>query len=417
MFVQRFVAHHRFALAVAHRRQPLFLDTVADEEVTAALRTFLAQLLVETLVTHKVGVGTQFDGDVRVVVQQLDQFLQLCLAGLCQFPTPELIEDIFHLHRPAHRAEGEIDGVCLAVLQVQCVPLFLGVEVSARGGKHHILDIFLQFYLVCPVAVGIHFAVRAVAAYQTQSRFGQRVACLVIHHALDYELHLRQPEAVDLVIPFLVVAVGGEEPVLAVSGEGDTEVVACAVERCAHVIEQPYRRVFFRRVAYGFEDIQSAVTRLPVAGEIERTVLMHVRIHLVGTCVDAFAQRLCIDPFASVLFRHPYVLAALAACGVTHEIERVTAVAQCRMTHGYRTVGKQLDFLCLAPFAACSFALVYLGTQVLTVDRLGVGEIHRPPVFAETAHAHLGCPGLFAAARGVVLLLSLLGFCVVQTFR
>ena len=131
LLVQVFVCHHRLALAVAHRRQTLFLNAVLNQVVAATLRTFLTQVLVELVITLQVRVRTQLNRDIRVIVQQLNQAVQLILRRFRQLPSTELIEHILHLHRPTNRTQRKIHRVRLAVLQSLRVPLFLGVQVTA----------------------------------------------------------------------------------------------------------------------------------------------------------------------------------------------------------------------------------------------------------------------------------------------
>ena len=243
---------------------------------------------------------------------------------------------------------------------------------------------------------------------------GQRCARLVRDQSFSEELHLRQGELIDLVISFLVASVGGEEPVLCLSGERDTEIISVAVERCAQIKEHPHHRISDRRVAGCFEQVQTAVTRVAVAGEVECAVGMDVRIHLIGGRVDARSKRLGVDPFAVVQFGTPYILTAYTSGRVTHEIERVAGRIECRVAYGDRAVRKQFHLLRFTPFAAGAVAAVDLSTQVLAVHRLRIRKIHRTSVRRETAHTHLGCAGLLTAC-GVVGLFLFRG--IVQSFR
>ena len=111
---------------------------------------------------------------------------------------------------------------------------------------------------------------------------------LVVHHTFYEELHLRQPEAVNLVQALLVIAVRREETVLTVARESDSEVVPRPVKRCAEVVQVPYQGVLSRRVRSRLVEVQTAVARVTVRREIQRSVLVQVRVHLVGTRVDAF---------------------------------------------------------------------------------------------------------------------------------
>ena len=297
LFVQRFVRNDRFALSVTHRRQTLFLDTFLNEVVATSLRTFLRQLLVELFVTFHIRVRAEFDGDIGVVVQQFDQAIHLFLGSLRQLPATELIEDVLHLHRTANGAECKIESIGLAVLQPFGVPLLFGVEVTACGSQHDVFDFFVQFDLIRSISSCVHAAVRSIATHDTQLSVRYRFALFVPNRSFGYELHLRQPELVDLVKSFLIAFVGREETVLRVTGKGDSEIVSYAVERSAHVKNHPYDAVFVRRVACGFEDIETSVTRLTVTGEIECSIFVNIRVHLIGGGVDTGSKGLRVDPF------------------------------------------------------------------------------------------------------------------------
>ena len=104
-----------------------------DEEIATTLRTFLTQLLVELLITFHIGVRGQLNRDIGVVVQQFNQLVQLFFRSFRQLPSAELIEDVVHLHGATDRAEREVDGVGLAVLQAVGVPLLFGIQVTAGG--------------------------------------------------------------------------------------------------------------------------------------------------------------------------------------------------------------------------------------------------------------------------------------------
>ena len=126
--------------------------------------------------------------------------------------------------------------ICLAVLEIERVPVLFGVQETACCRQHHVLHIAFQFNLIGAVTTRIDLTVRAVAAYDAQFGFRDRVTLLVFHCALRKELHLRQGEAVDLVVTFLVAFVRAEKAVLRVTGKRDSEIIACAVERRSHVV-------------------------------------------------------------------------------------------------------------------------------------------------------------------------------------
>ena len=74
------------------------------------------------------------------------------------------------------------------------------------------------------------------------------------------------------------------------------------------------------------------------------------------------------------------------------------------MSHGDRTVRKELHFLRFTPFARSPFALIDLRAEVFAVDGFGVREEHHSPVGRETAHAHFRACGTLRTTGGVVLL-------------
>ena len=84
------------------------------------------------------------------------------------------------------------------------------------------------------------------------------------------------------------------------------------------------------------------------------------------------------------------------------------------MTDGDGTVRKKLHLLWFTPLTTRTLAAVNLRTQVLAVDGLRIGEIHRPAVATETAYTYLRRAGRLAACR-VVLLLAVRR--TVQTLR
>ena len=176
MGVQRFVGNDGFGLTVSYRREAFFLDTMRDEVVTATLGTFETQLVVELIRSFHIGVRTEFNGDIGVIVQQFHQLLQFRLRGLRQFPSSELIEDILHFHGSADRAERKIERIGLAVLQTEGVPLLFGIKETACCSQHHVFHVLFDLDLIRTVATGIEFTVRTVRTHESQFGIGYRVA-------------------------------------------------------------------------------------------------------------------------------------------------------------------------------------------------------------------------------------------------
>ena len=152
------------------------------------------------------------------------------------FPSPELIEDIFHFNRSADRIKREVNGVCLAVFQIQGGPLFFSIQMAATGSQHDIFDILVQFYLVTAVPTCIQFAVRAIRTHQPQFCIRKRVTCFVRDSTFHDKLHLWQGKPIDFIISFLVPFVGRKESVLCVTCKSDTEIVSDTVESRSHII-------------------------------------------------------------------------------------------------------------------------------------------------------------------------------------
>ena len=198
----------------------------------------------------------------------------------------------------------------------------------------------------------------------------KRVTFFVAYCAFRNELHFRQPEAVYLVKTFLIASVGREEAVLTLTRKGDSEVVSRTVKRRAHVIKHPNRCIFCSRVERRFIEVQAAITRMSVAGEIECPVGMHVRVHLICRRVDTFSERMGVHPFRAVQLCHPDVFSSFTSHGVAYEIQCVARRIQSRMTNRNRAIRKKLHFLRFAPFATGTLALVDLSAQIFSVNRL-----------------------------------------------
>ena len=73
------------------------------------------------------------------------------------------------------------------------------------------------------------------------------------------------------------------------------------------------------------------------------------------------------------------------------------------MPYADSTIDEQLHFLRLAPFAAGAGRGEYLGAKVLTVDGLGVREVHSLAIAREAAYAHFCRCRLAAGCRTIVL--------------
>ena len=94
--------------SVAHGGKPLLLYAVLDEVVHYCLGTFLRQSFVVFGTAFVVAVGTQFDGDIGILLQQVDEFVECLGAGWCERSLVKLVEDVVDEYGSRNGCQGEL---------------------------------------------------------------------------------------------------------------------------------------------------------------------------------------------------------------------------------------------------------------------------------------------------------------------
>ena len=187
-----------------------------------------------------------------------------------------------------------------------------------------------------------------------------------------------------MVIASVVASVRTQKTAFAGS-ERDAEVIGRRIDRPSHVGDAPAARA--RHL--GTEDVEAAVARMAVRGEIHHRVGAHIREHLVAGSVDPFAEvleRACA--FAQV--DAPDVFAARAAGHVGCEIEPVAVGRHSRMAVARECVGRDLELNGRAPLGIASLRGVDFDARVGVGLAAGAGEIHGRAVGRERYDAFLG---------------------------
>lgn len=123
-------------LAIAYRCESVGSDAMGDEILDDRLGAPLRQPFVVSRRAHIVGVGSQFDGDVRVVVENADELVERCLRTVAQGRLVEIVEDIIDEHRSRDIGKGELQGRvarCFRCLQRR--DLLFVIEITLAGGR------------------------------------------------------------------------------------------------------------------------------------------------------------------------------------------------------------------------------------------------------------------------------------------
>ena len=317
LFGHALVDRFRDALAIAFGLQAVHGDATGDQVIDDRLRPSLRQSLVVFVGAFAVGMRTQLDRHVRVVVEHLDHLVECLFRFGAQGCLIEVVEDVFHYNRFIDGREEEIDDVGLVFLLRVGLQLEALVQVAPGAGHHHVADVALQLHLVEAILLHERLLVQSVATDDPDRRVLDRVFVDIVDVALDLDRDGRQFEGIDMVVAPGVVAVRAEEALLAAALEGDPEVVAHRVDRRAQVADVPVAGA----VEFRHEKVESAHAGVAVRREIERHGVAHVGEHLVARSVDLFAQVFHRSEGVAVQPAAEDVLSAKAAHDVGDEIE------------------------------------------------------------------------------------------------
>ena len=105
--------HLGLLLAIANRGKTLSLDAVFNQIVDNTLGTTLAQFLVIFVLASEVAMRGKFNGDIRILVQQVHQTVQGLRAVFCKGSAIELIEHIADKHGVVDAGQWELQNKLL----------------------------------------------------------------------------------------------------------------------------------------------------------------------------------------------------------------------------------------------------------------------------------------------------------------
>ena len=176
-------------------------------------------------------MGCQFDGDVRIFLQQIRQAIECRGRFRGDFGTVEGIKDIAHENGDVHRGERKLQHVLVRPVDGVDVQAVGRIEIALAGGEENIVDAGRDSLLKRTVGLDGKFEIRPVAADHLHLSGRKFVAVLFVDPTFDREEVFRIGKFVELVPSSAAGAARrGEESTVVEAVEGHAEVIALRIE-------------------------------------------------------------------------------------------------------------------------------------------------------------------------------------------
>ena len=272
----------RSLFAIADRRQTKRVYAVLDEIVYDTFGSSLRKVFVVLVCTAEITMRCQFDGDMRILVEQDDQTVECYARTVQQGCRVKLIENVTDKYWVFNACEWKLKRVFFADTAGVNTEFFFMMKITLAGSQEDIVDVGFYFLLERAIAANTQFEICAVVANHIHKTFRQFIAVFLIDPALNRLYDLRMFERHNVVPASGITSVCGKITTVVKPFEGHPEVVAIGVHRVFEVFECPNSQA----VANTFNDVQPTHADMSVAGEIEVSVWAKRREHFVARRVD-----------------------------------------------------------------------------------------------------------------------------------
>ena len=187
-------------LAITDGGEAVGCYAVGDEIAYHRLGTALRESLVVSVRANEVGMRRKLNGNVRVVVQYIDELAEGHLGTVAQRGLVEIIEDIVYQHRSRDVGERELQrGVARGLRVGERLYLLLMVEKSLARREEEVAHARRHGLRERAVALERQLLVGSVIANAIDLRLRQFVTVNLIYPTLHGLLNLRVYKRVEMI--------------------------------------------------------------------------------------------------------------------------------------------------------------------------------------------------------------------------
>ena len=199
-FSQTTIHHFRHRLAITFSCESLTCNAFFYQIVHHALRSSLRKIHVVGVTSTIIGVGSQFNGDVRIVGEQFCQSFQgrgrlwrdLCLV--------KWIKHIAHKHRDVHRRKRELQNILMLLIEDRIyLKLVWKVEIATARRQEDISHPRMHFLFKRTIGLHGKFEVSAITSHHLHLCCRKFVPILFVHPTFHSEQAFRIGELKDFV--------------------------------------------------------------------------------------------------------------------------------------------------------------------------------------------------------------------------
>ena len=220
------------------RLQPGHVDASSHKVIYNRLRTAQRQCIVVGIRAPAVGMRGHLDCHIGVLIEYLHKLVERSLRFGAQVGLVVIIEYVFKHLWLVDRRQEEFHVILGILLGNVAHKLLFHIQVPLGTGKHHIAHAALQVELKRAVGLAYGLLVRPVVAHYAYRGIGHGILVLVEHITGNGYLQFGLYETEYVVVATGIVAVGTEEPRLALS-ECYAKVVGSRVDGRFHILHLP----------------------------------------------------------------------------------------------------------------------------------------------------------------------------------
>ena len=233
-------------------------------------------------------MGRQFDGDVRIFLQQIRQAIECCGRFRGDVCTVEGIKDIAHENGDVHRGERKLQHVLVRSVDGVDVQAVGRIEIALAGGEENIVDAGRDSLLKRTVGLDGQFEIRPVAADHLHLSGREFVAVLFVDPTFDCEEVFGIGKFVEFVPSSAAGAARrGEESTVVEPVEGHAEIIALRIEGRG---QRFYGPAAGQGVFLSTKEVESSHSSPSVRREIEGAVGAEGGKHFTSRCIELRAE-------------------------------------------------------------------------------------------------------------------------------
>ena len=136
-------------------------------------------------------MGSEFDGYVRIVIEQHDERIECCGALTQQFCLIKLKEDIIDEHWGRNAGKRELQGVGLGLVALGHFEFFFLIKETIASSKENVFHTWIDNLFERAVTTHAETFVSAVRTHYAHLGRMEFVAISLIHPSLDELYYLR----------------------------------------------------------------------------------------------------------------------------------------------------------------------------------------------------------------------------------